>query len=688
MAENITYIPYGQNEISQQDLMTNLANGLPSFMQQYKWLQKPKNQEKFLKAYDDITKNLTGATDSTGRWIINVNNIDIDGMSPKDKEIYEHAAYYVQQQMSQMAPRVKEEEKKKEDLTPFNFTTDFNKYLLRGYGNSGEIFADPEQGWDAQDARGSNGLRATTNRRRAMQNALKEYMNSLEEGKYNFEGTQFTDLNDAKAKIQTAINALNTEEESDDLPAFSALGLKYRSYFSNGGNDPYTKGDYTGTYQGYNDYLAQQEQAKQKAEQEKLKAQKANQYNNYRYYNFLNGTPSTSQDFEGIITKLSNQQALDGNDLSRISYAFRQAEKIGGLQNLSKEELAKMPRYASTPNRLKKINKLDGIYYDTFSKRLIQPQKNAQQQEETLQSILDKSDPNKKKEQAKLAEKMAQDKYLANTEWTADQTRELVGIAADVASVIDPEPFSAAGLALTGTGLRTWNRIFDADGFTLSDFGHTLLDTGMSALGAIPIVGDAALTARILGKLQKASGWIGAIFAAGSVPQAAKAAWDKVVNGKDLSVDDWRAIGNVIMGATQARRMQLNNAAGKTLQQGKIGDNSLPRAKYIAKHNTTESWNIKQREGNDIKGPWYKKAWEYFKNPYNPKPVETPKENPKPKMENNSKSKIKEVQERISKMRERAKKYTEKLKGKKVKKDENGGILDNIIEDFINNNNI
>jgi len=73
-------------------------------------------------------------------------------------------------------------------------------------------------------------------------------------------------------------------------------------------------------------------------------------------------------------------------------------------------------------------------------------------------------------------------------------------------------------LALSGTGLRTWNRIFDEDGFTLSDIGHTLLDTGLSALGAIPIVGDAALSARILGKLRKASGWLGAIFAAGSVP--------------------------------------------------------------------------------------------------------------------------------------------------------------------------
>jgi len=77
-----------------------------------------------------------------------------------------------------------------------------------------------------------------------------------------------------------------------------------------------------------------------------------------------------------------------------------------------------------------------------------------------------------------------------------------------------------------------------------------VLDTGLSALGAIPLVGDAALSARILGRLQKASSWLGVIFAAGSVPQAAKAAWDKVVNGKDLTVDDWRAIGNVIMGFT------------------------------------------------------------------------------------------------------------------------------------------
>jgi len=46
--------------------------------------------------------------------------------------------------------------------------------------------------------------------------------------------------------------------------------------------------------------------------------------------------------------------------------------KNGGLQNLSKEELAKFgSRYS--PNRLKKLNGLEGIYYDSVANRLIQP---------------------------------------------------------------------------------------------------------------------------------------------------------------------------------------------------------------------------------------------------------------------------------------------------------------------------
>jgi len=46
--------------------------------------------------------------------------------------------------------------------------------------------------------------------------------------------------------------------------------------------------------------------------------------------------------------------------------------KNGGLSNLSKEELAKFSsRYTNTPNRLKKIPGLEGIYYDSIGNRLV-----------------------------------------------------------------------------------------------------------------------------------------------------------------------------------------------------------------------------------------------------------------------------------------------------------------------------
>ena len=637
MEENeIIYIPYGQDEISQQDLMTSLADGVESYLGSKRWAKKDKYRQAWLDAYQNIiNRGITGASNDSGIWKINHkgDNFTLDTMSNTEREMYQDAAYYIQQKMAQMTPRKKEEEKKKEDLEKYgNFGTNLMNQILKGYGNNSELFKDSEQGWDAQDARGANGLRGTKNRKDAMIKALSAYRDSLNDKDYNFEETPFKDKADLQTKIQAAIDALGTDEETDDLPAFNALGLPYRAFFNNGGNDPYTKGDYTGTYSGYNEYLAEQNKAKQKAEQEKLKQQRANQWKSFRSWDFskLAGRPLTSE--ESNSTYLDNLFAKGkwtADEQSQIVSAFKLAEQNNQLVELSKEELAKLP--FTWKNRGKYLRRINGLktpfYYDTLSKQFKLFNNEDLNTKTSFQEILDKNNPEKKKEQEDLTKKMAQDKYLANTEWTPDKTRELIGIAADVASVINPEPISAAGLALTGTGLRTWNRIFDEDGFTLSDAGHTLLDTGLSALGAIPIVGDAALSARILGKLQKASGWLGAIFAAGSVPQAAKAAWNKVINGQDMTVDDWRAIGNVIMGFTQARRMQLNNSAGKVIQKGEIINKNSPlRVQKASQHFNKESWNIRQKGGQEeIKSPWYKKVWNYFKDPY-AKPKVEPKE--------------------------------------------------------------
>ena len=690
MAEETKYIPYGQDEISQQDLQTALANDLPNFVSQYKWLQKPKNQEKFLKAYDDIMKGFTGATNEGGRWKINTNTvIDTASMSPKDREIYEHAAYYIQQQMAKMTPKAKAEETKKENLDKFNFQESFGKQLLNLYGGNPEIFRNSEQGWNSLDARGADGFRGTKERRRVMAEQLKLYKQDLEGKDYNFEGTSFKDKQDALNKLQTAIDALGTDEETDDLPAFSALGLNYRNFFSNGGNEELILEDGTKTtYQEYNQAQKKKLADEAKAKAELAKQQRANQWKAFRTFDFshLNGRPLTSEESNtNYLNQLFAKGKWNGDESSQIVQAFKMAEQNGLLVPLSQEEQNKLG--STWANRKKHLRKIDGIetplYYDTVSKQF-KLFHNNDVKKSSFQEILDKNNPKVKKEQDALAKKMAQDKYLANTEWTPDKTRELLGIAADVASVIDPEPFSAAGLALTGTGLRTWNRAFDEDGFTLSDIGHTLLDTGLSALGAIPIVGDSALSARILGKLQKASGWLGVIFAAGSVPQAAKAAWDKVVNGKDMTVDDWRAIGNVIMGFTQARRMALNNSAGKVIQRGEVvTENSPDRIQNIAGHFNKDSWNIRQRTGQtNIKSPWYKRAWNYFNDPY--KPAEAPKTD-----NSNSKNIVTEGIKAAHNTAKQAGKYMKRL----VKKDEFGGTLNNpsldaIIEDFIKNNNI
>jgi hypothetical protein len=101
--------------------------------------------------------------------------------------------------MSKMSPRVKEEKK---NLEKFNFVDSFKRGLLDNlYGGKQELFVNPDTGWNSLDERGANGLRGTKNRKDVMSKQLQNYLNSLEEGKYNFEGTPFTNLNDAKTKI-------------------------------------------------------------------------------------------------------------------------------------------------------------------------------------------------------------------------------------------------------------------------------------------------------------------------------------------------------------------------------------------------------------------------------------------------------------------------------------------------------
>jgi hypothetical protein len=48
-----------------------------------------------MQVYDDMIKNLVGASNDEGKWVINSTN-DTSNYSPLDQELASHAAYYIQ----------------------------------------------------------------------------------------------------------------------------------------------------------------------------------------------------------------------------------------------------------------------------------------------------------------------------------------------------------------------------------------------------------------------------------------------------------------------------------------------------------------------------------------------------------------------------------------------------------------
>jgi len=171
--------------------------------------------------------------------------------------------------MKKLPTRKSKEDKKEDKKDKYDFRSNFKQdFLNRYYGNNPDLYRAE---WFELDPRGEKGIRGTEKRRERLIEALTKYRDESLKDNYDYEGTPFTGYDDVKSRITEAINALQSPDTNDDLPALNKLGLDYRSMMYNGANDPYTKGDYTGTYSGYNEYLDQQNKDKQKAEQEKLK---------------------------------------------------------------------------------------------------------------------------------------------------------------------------------------------------------------------------------------------------------------------------------------------------------------------------------------------------------------------------------------------------------------------------------
>jgi hypothetical protein len=132
-----------------------------------------------------------------------------------------------------------QEEEEKKDLPVFD-----NKYFTEalhtkiGKDEFGGKDWDTQNDWNGLDARGENGLRGKSKRAETLSRHLQEYANSLEEGKLNFEGSPFADLNDFRARVGNAVEALrNPDNEEGVTTALNRLGLTASDYFNNGSGD-------------------------------------------------------------------------------------------------------------------------------------------------------------------------------------------------------------------------------------------------------------------------------------------------------------------------------------------------------------------------------------------------------------------------------------------------------------------
>ena len=573
--QEITYLPYGQDEISQQDLMTSLANGVPSYLESKRWAKKDKYRQAWLNAYQDIINHgLTGASNSSGVWAITHggNVIDLNTLSNIDREMYQDAAWYIQQKMSQMTPRSKQVEKKEDKkLEKYNFMNQFfPQFLNNRFGGDESIFRTD---WESYDKRGENGLRGTENRKGILIEELDKYKRNLlaNTTDYDFEGTAFANKDDVIRRIDEAIAAIKSPDLNDDNPKLNALGLSYNALFSNGGNDIYGT-DENGKQWTYADYYA--DQAKQKAEAEKaatdaakakLAQQKANQYIRFRFFGHnLAGKPlSPEHSNMDYLNGLAAKDDWTGDEQSELVGVFKLAAKNNQLQDLTREELQRFgSAYANHPGRLKKIDGLNGIYWDSIGNRIIKPYTSGNQPKITFQDVLDQNNP-------ELLEQKRQE--LQNSKKLADEDWNI--IAADTVSMIGDLVSLGGGYAGALGGATTILSDLYADVNRGKDFWditkNLAKNTAWGFAGLIPGVK--------LAKLGKRAAQLYALFNSWGIisdPDVHKS-WQKLIKGESFTSHDLENLKWTLHAFTGAHNTVRSHYSDKKL------DNKLNKNKVI-----------------------------------------------------------------------------------------------------------
>lgn len=597
MEENtdITYIPFGTDgQIEETPLMETLANNVNAYVESKPWSRKKK--QRFMDAYSAIMqRGLVGASVKDGQWYVDYNGDPISYANKKDQDMYEQAAYFIKSQMQGLATSQKDKKDKEDAETPLfgnaYLNEQFEKYLINNEfgGRQGTTTQD----WNEFDERGSNGLRGTSKRAEIFARNLESFAKSLEDGKYNFKDSPYRDLDDVKQRISAAITALRTPDTADDKAALNKLGIDYNKWFYDGGNDKMTAED--GTEMTVNDYYTKYKPALDKAAAEKAAAEakqkqqaaaakqaqlRQTQFSSLKFYTPKGSTGTfanlqrkyAGEDLGSIFSSLATSN-LNSEQSADLITLFREAERTGQLSQLSNAEKQAFGRFSNLTGRLKKLEGVEGFYWDSAAKRIVQPSRI------NGQSILTGGgssllNPKSLEEQRALADNTPRGggKGLTARDWV-----DIGATIGDIAAVVDPEIISGTGLALLSSVARGTNRDWKNDFW--GSLRHQAFDTGTAALGGLPLLGDAISGAKVVKSLANVLKISAVWSAVSSVPEAAEAA-NKVVTGKykELTPADFRALANVLIGVytgkahvtKNLRERKVLKESGYDVQQGRL----------------------------------------------------------------------------------------------------------------------
>ena len=499
-----------------------------------------------------------------------------------------------------------EEKKKKEEEERIAKlpTFDSNSFLSTLYKN----ISDKEFGGQAfdgktfdmnrwntlDDVRNEKGAVGTDKRKEALAKYLENIDRDFNAGEYNWENSPFKDADDFKSRLGEAVRALRSEDLNDDTPALNKLGINYKDWFNNRTGEVYTTDEQGnpityGTY--YRGLQAQKDdEAKLAAGKQKAAQQKA--YENTLFFNRVTNSKMLGQNAQALKEKYKDSNTLlqqlqnyAQNDIRTLS-PDEQSEIQGAYRYLAKSpidnKLLKQLQSSSSglyrnaaPNRFKKINGIDNLVWDSIAGQVIQI--NTRQQQQAVQNqptdLFADVQTQQDKEQEFLNSKIP---GITNAEW-----KELSAIGLDVASIINPEAITGSAMALGAAGLRHSAKNDSNPNWSLGDYFWQGIDYLTGALGGIQVAGDLVLSAKtmataskaipILRKMARLGAWTDLYQSYPDLKEATR----KITSGEELTVKDWRAIGQGIRGLVSHGRLNRGNRAERRVLE-KSGQNITP----------------------------------------------------------------------------------------------------------------